>query len=98
MCIGKGAKVAGMEGNDKCFEIFVKPGRVKLVSWRNCIAQKFSVQDVHHRIVDGEVLGARSIIAPTRDRLLMQEHRQQQASMGQTPSHFWHMLKLFAIF
>jgi hypothetical protein len=59
MCIGKGAKVAGMEGNDKCFEIFVKPGRVKLVSWRNCIVRKFSVQDVHHRIVDGGSSGCK---------------------------------------
>jgi hypothetical protein len=67
MCIGKGAKVAGMEGSDKCFETFVNPGRVKLASWRNCRPQKFSVQDVYHGIVDDtKVLGARFIIAPTR--------------------------------
>jgi hypothetical protein len=59
MCIGKGAKVAGMEGSDKCFEIFVKSGRVKLVSWRNCRARKFSVQDVHHGIVDGRSSGCK---------------------------------------
>jgi hypothetical protein len=29
---------------------------------------------------------------------MMQEHRQQQASMGQTPSHFWDMLKMFELF
>jgi hypothetical protein len=35
MCIGKGAKVAGMEGSDRCFETFVNPGRVKLASSRS---------------------------------------------------------------
>jgi hypothetical protein len=29
---------------------------------------------------------------------MMQEHRQQQASVGQTPFHFWHMLKMFEFF
>jgi hypothetical protein len=31
-------------------------------------------------------------------KLMMQEHRQQQASVGQTPFHFWHMLKMFELF
>jgi hypothetical protein len=29
---------------------------------------------------------------------MMQEHRQQQASVGQMPFHFWHMLKMFELF
>jgi hypothetical protein len=45
MCIGKGTKVVGMEGNDRCFETFVNPGRVKLASSRslgwNCRSQSF---------------------------------------------------------
>jgi hypothetical protein len=59
MCIGKGVKVAGMEGSDKCFETFVNPGRVKLASWRNCRPRKFSVQDVYHGIVDDESFGCK---------------------------------------
>jgi hypothetical protein len=27
----------------------------------------------------------------------MQEHRQQQVSVGQMPFHFWHMLKMFEL-
>ena len=50
MCIGKGAKVARMEGSDKCFETFVNLGRVKLASWRNFRPRKFSVQDVYQEI------------------------------------------------
>jgi hypothetical protein len=45
MCIGKGAKLVGMEGSDRCFETFVNPGRVKLASSRsprwNCRSQSF---------------------------------------------------------
>ena len=59
MCIGKGAKVAGMDESDKCFETFVNPGRVKLASWRNCRARKFSVQYVYHEIVDEKSFGCK---------------------------------------
>jgi hypothetical protein len=59
MCIGNGAKVVGMEGSDKCFEVFLKLSRVKLVRWRNCREQNFSMQDVHHGIVDGGSSGCK---------------------------------------
>jgi hypothetical protein len=45
MSIGKGAKVAGMEGSDRLFEMFVKPSRLKLASSRsagwNCRSWNF---------------------------------------------------------
>jgi hypothetical protein len=59
MCIQKGTKVAGMQGSDKWFEIFFKTGRLKLASSRNCRAWKFSVQDIHHEIVDGRSFGCK---------------------------------------
>jgi hypothetical protein len=50
MCIGKGTKVVGMEGSDRCFKTFVHPGRVKIVSSRsprwNHRSKKFWMQDV----------------------------------------------------
>ena len=54
MCIGKGAKVVGMEGSDRCFETFLNPGRVNItisrsVGW-NYRSQKFWVQDVYDGI------------------------------------------------
>jgi hypothetical protein len=62
MCIGKGAKVAGMEGSDKCFETFVNLGRVKLASSRHCRPWKFWVQNVYHRIVDHGSFGCKIYI------------------------------------
>jgi hypothetical protein len=59
MCIGKGVKVVGMEGSDKCFETFVNPGRVKLASYRNCRARNVLVQHVYHRIVDHKSFGCK---------------------------------------
>jgi hypothetical protein len=59
MCIGKGAKVAGMEGNDKYFETFMNLGILKLARWRNCRPHNFLVKDVSHGIVDDESFGCK---------------------------------------
>jgi hypothetical protein len=82
MYIRKDVKLVGMEGNDRYFETFVNPRRVKLASsrspWWNCRSQSFECKMYIMEQEATEFVSAN----PTTAAIKLAKYGKEQRSVG----------------